>query len=452
MNTADYINISINTFCAAICLLILFFVAASEHGKEKRSRIFIRIIIVNIVGVSAIIAEGFFNINVLTENIELKKIFIMLNSLGGPIILVFFIEMIVTIFKERTAISKTAKYAAYVAVALCIIDIICVIGMMTIAMPPMTNLSHYLVSREFNDWFLFSQTLSLICMAIGAGLLIMHKMFLSKRELITLLSYIVLPLVAIIVEIYFLRGVMLISFSITLVIFIYYASIQSELSSQIKKKELELKNKELELTEGKISIMLSQIQPHFLHNALTAIAQLCDDDPGKAKKATMDFSVYLRNNMESLNHKGLINVDKEISHVKGYLDLEEAIYGDDPGGNKLNVIYRIEAGGFQLPPLTIQPIAENAVKHGVGQKEGGGTVTLSVCETDDEFQVKITDDGVGYDVDCPYDDGREHIGIVNVRRRIKEQCGGTLEISSEIGRGTTAVIRIPKNPHGFERI
>ena len=219
---------------------------------------------------------------------------------------------------------------------------------------------------------------------------------------------------------------------------LHSARIQSELSRQIKQKELEL-------AEGKISIMLSQIQPHFLYNALTAIAQLCSDDPIKAKKVTMDFSAYLRNNMDSLNHKGLITVEKEISHVKGYLDLEEAIYGDDPDGNRLNVIYRIEAGGFLLPPLTIQPIAENAVKHGVGEKEGGGTIMLSVCEAGDEFQVIITDDGVGYDTNSLLHDGREHIGIENVRRRLEEQCGGTLEISSEIGKGTTAVIKIP-NP------
>jgi len=201
--------------------------------------------------------------------------------------------------------------------------------------------------------------------------------------------------------------------------------------------------KELELTENKVAIMLSQIQPHFLYNVLSAIAQLCDEDPVKAKKAIMDFSVYLRSNMNSLNDKGLISVEKEISHVKGYLDLEKEIYRD-----ALNVIYHIEAGGFMLPPLSIQPIAENAVKHGIGRKEGGGTVILSVRETDNEFLVTVSDNGAGFNMSDTQanrlKDEQKHIGIENVRRRIEEQCGGTLEISGEPGFGTTAVIRIPK--------
>ncbi|MCL2763903.1 MAG: histidine kinase [Treponema sp.] len=200
---------------------------------------------------------------------------------------------------------------------------------------------------------------------------------------------------------------------------------------------------ELELTKYKIAIMLSQIQPHFLYNALTAIAQLCDEDPVKAKKTIMDFSVYLRSNMESLNDKGLISIEKEISHVKGYLDLEKEIYK-----GALNVIYHIEAGGFMLPPLSIQPIAENAVRHGIGKKEGGGTITLTVRETDNDFLVTVADDGAGFNMDetqvFMHQDNQKHIGIQNVRRRIEGQCGGMLEISSKPEKGTIVVIKIPK--------
>jgi len=192
-------------------------------------------------------------------------------------------------------------------------------------------------------------------------------------------------------------------------------------------------------SEYKISIMLSQIQPHFLYNSLTAIAQLCDEDPMKAKKATIDFSAYLRGNMDSLGDTELISIEKELSHVRGYLDLEVAIYGSALVAN-----YEINSGGFLLPPLTIQPIVENAVKHGIGKKEGGGSITLSVNETDKYFVVSVVDDGSGFNEDIPQHDDRIHIGIVNVRRRIEEQCGGTLEITSEAGRGTTAVISIPK--------
>ena len=183
----------------------------------------------------------------------------------------------------------------------------------------------------------------------------------------------------------------------------------------------------------------AQIQLHFLHNALSAIANLCTKNPEKAKKAALDFSAYLRSNMESLSYKGLISIEKELNHVKGYLDLEKAIYG-----NALNVIYNIEASDFLLPPLTVQPIVENAVKHGIGEKEGGGTITISICEAGSENFITIADDGAGYDVHNSGKDEKEHIGITNVSQRIKEQCGGTLEISSEINKGTTVIIKIPK--------
>jgi LytS/YehU family sensor histidine kinase len=202
-----------------------------------------------------------------------------------------------------------------------------------------------------------------------------------------------------------------------------------------------LMTKERELNESKVAIMLSQIQPHFLYNALTAITQLCDENPKKAKETTIDFSEYLRGNMDSLNEKRLISIEKELNHVKGYLNLEKAIYG-----KALNIVYRVETDDVSLPPLTIQPVVENAVKHGIGKKEGGGTITVSVCETEESYLVIVSDDGAGYDVNERSPDKRQHIGIDNVRQRLG-QCGGTLELLSELGKGTTATIKLPKERH-----
>ena len=431
MYSADYIDITINIINAIICLLILFFVVSSEYKKLKRSRIFIRIIIINIIGLFVIITENLFNIGIIPENTILMKTLIILIPLFGPVILMFYIELIITILKEKTAISKAAKIAAYIAVILCIIDIIITIILLPIAMYYMTDPSHYMVLRELNNWLLFSRFLSFGCIITGTGLLIAYRQFINIREFLTLLSYAVLPIIAIIIEL-FLWRLTLINFSITLAVLIYFASIQSELSQQIKQKEHEL-------TKSKVSIMLSQIQPHFLYNALSAIAQLCDENPIKAKKATLDFSAYLRSNMESLNDDGLISIEKELNHVKGYLDLEKTMYRE-----ALKVIYDIQAEYFMLPSLTIQPIVENAVKHGIGQKEGGGTIIISVSETNNVYHITVTDNGVGYDVNKPDRDTKIHIGINNVKQRLKEQCGGTLEISSEPEKGTIAVIKIPK--------
>jgi len=354
----------------------------------------------------------------------------MYTPLGGPIILMFYTELILTILKEKTLISKTAERAGILVKVFCLLNIASTIILMVIVMYPMTNPGFELVYSEFFNWFHFSYILSLGCMAIGTSLLIIYKKHLNKREFLTLLSYSILPTAAVLLELYLSR-LALINFSITLVIFIYYASIQRELSQQIKQNELEL-------TENKVSIMLSQIQPHFLYNALSAISTLCDEDPIKAKKAIADFSVYLRGNMESLNKK-LISIEKELNHVKGYLELEKAVYEET-----LNVVYKIEAKDFLLPPLSIQPIVENAVKHGIGKKEDGGLITITVKESEKDYSITVTDDGIGFNPESLNQNNRKQIGLKNVKRRLKEQCNGNLEVLSQTGKGTTVKITIPK--------
>ncbi|MBO5868744.1 MAG: hypothetical protein J6Q54_07550, partial [Oscillospiraceae bacterium] len=109
----------------------------------------------------------------------------------------------------------------------------------------------------------------------------------------------------------------------------------------------------------------------------------------------------------------------------------------------MTVNYDIRAKGFLLPALTVQPMVENAIKHGLMGREEGGTVTVTSYETDSHYCVCVADDGVGFDVDAAQDP-RKHIGIRNVRERLQVMCGGSLTIESEPGKGTTALIQIPK--------
>lgn len=195
-----------------------------------------------------------------------------------------------------------------------------------------------------------------------------------------------------------------------------------------------------ELYEAKVSLMVSQIQPHFLYNSLTSIAMMCTKDPKKARSATINFADYLRGNMNSLKQKTPVPFAQELEHLKKYLMLEEMRFGD-----MLNIEYDIQTTDFEIPQLSVQPLVENAVKHGVGMKEDGGTVTIATREEGDCYKVIITDDGVGFDTSKPIeDDGRSHVGMENVKQRLKELCDADVIIESEIGVGTTATIRIPK--------
>ena len=196
---------------------------------------------------------------------------------------------------------------------------------------------------------------------------------------------------------------------------------------------------EREISEINMTLMLSQIQPHFLYNALNIIKYLTKKDPKKAEEAVVKFSSYLRANMDSLTQKEPISFVKELEHVRNYIDIEQLRFGE-----RLNVEYDIDAIDFVIPPLTIQPVVENAIKYGVNQKPDGGTVKLSTYEDEDKFFVLVEDDGVGFDINQKKDDGRSHVGLANIKKRLETMLFADVEIKSVINQGTTVKITIPK--------
>ena len=222
----------------------------------------------------------------------------------------------------------------------------------------------------------------------------------------------------------------------------------SDLASEVlisdkKFKQEKINELENELLQNHISIMLSQIRPHFLYNALVAIQELCLIDPETASEAVGEFSNYLRGNLDSLSIKSAIPFEKELRHVETYLSLEKKRFGE-----KLSVVYDIGARNFYIPALTLQPIVENAVRHGVTKRESGGSVTISTREAGNSAIITVTDDGVGFDSNSNLmkderKSERVHVGIENVRSRLISMCGGTLSVQSKPDAGTTAVMTIP---------
>ncbi|MBQ9461450.1 MAG: sensor histidine kinase [Clostridia bacterium] len=203
---------------------------------------------------------------------------------------------------------------------------------------------------------------------------------------------------------------------------------------------------EKELYEAQVSVMVSQIQPHFMYNALSSIAMLCTVDPETAQEATVEFADYLRGNMDSLKQKAPVPFTAELEHLKKYLYIEKLRFG-----KKLNVEYDIQATEFVVPQLSIQPLVENAVKHGVGMKKKGGTVTIATRDAGEAFEVIIKDDGVGFDTSAPRkEDGRSHVGIENTRKRLKDMCGADVITTSVIGEGTTVKVVLPKEVQNNE--
>ena len=215
--------------------------------------------------------------------------------------------------------------------------------------------------------------------------------------------------------------------------------IPQNINAATKAKELEMERIVLnaELSESRIATMMSQIRPHFIYNTLGSIEQLCEIDPKKAGELVHDFAKYLRGNFGELDNPKPIPMTQEMEHVHHYVSIENVRFPD------MTVTFEMNCEDFNIPALTIQPIVENAIKHGLMRLQKGGTIHVSSYETDEEYCVSVVDDGVGFDTGLLLDD-RKHVGLRNIRERLKAMVNGSLEIESTKGVGTKVLIRIPK--------
>lgn len=221
-------------------------------------------------------------------------------------------------------------------------------------------------------------------------------------------------------------------------IYLYYFFLnfvyQSRIREESLKKELALTQKELELSNTNVRLLQNQISPHFIYNALFLIKALIWTDRKRASDAVDDFSLYIRRNFEAMRKNDLIPFGEELEHIKAFLNIENV---DDERG--MVVEFDVDELDLLIPPLTVEPLVENAIIHGIGSLESGGVVTVSSKKTDGGYTICVEDNGVGFDTE----NVKYGVGLENVKTRLESQCGGTLEIISRPGC-TKATIFIPE--------
>ncbi|MBR3333471.1 MAG: histidine kinase [Clostridia bacterium] len=254
---------------------------------------------------------------------------------------------------------------------------------------------------------------------------------LSRRRIIAFASYMLIPGLSMVIQLFLSGNTIVLGAAVAA--FIMLAYLMSDQAEQYYRQQAE--NSKL-----RAEILLSQIQPHFLFNTLGTISHLCTDSP-EAKDAILLFSRYLRGNIDVLSHETQIPFAREAEHTKLYLELEKLRFGDS-----LQVSWDLACTGFRIPSLTLQPLVENAVRHGVrGNPDGCGTVRISSEDCSDHYEIRVEDDGPGFPSEnTQAQDGKTHVGIENVKERLRIVCGGKLEISSVPGRGTRITIILPK--------
>ncbi|MGN0151276.1 MAG: sensor histidine kinase [Wujia sp.] len=273
--------------------------------------------------------------------------------------------------------------------------------------------------------------IGVIVTVIDMSLLIQYRRRLKKEKFLAMISYIVLPVIATVILIFY-YGISLVNISLTI------SSLFMLLVEMVEQSHA-LAEQEKEIYDLKVNIMLSQIKPHFIYNTLTTIRHLCKTDQEMAVETIDDFTRYLRGNLDSLTTRKNISFEHELDHVKSYLAIEQKRFGE-----RVQVQYDIEVDDFMIPPLTLQPIVENAVKHGITKRLEGGTIHISTMRHKDVIYITVKDDGVGFADNHEEEQlTKTHVGIENVRNRLESMCGGSLEIKSIPDVGTTVWITIP---------
>lgn len=195
------------------------------------------------------------------------------------------------------------------------------------------------------------------------------------------------------------------------------------------------------LKEAEIKVLQTQVSPHFLFNSLTVISSLCRTDPGKARSLIDHLADFYRRNPR-INAQ-FVSLQDEIGHIEAYLEIIKARYA-----SKIDIRYDIDKQiDCYLPPLSLQPLVENSIKHGLLPKRGGGVISIRARREQDRntVRIEVEDDGKGFDLTGPKPSNSNHIGLNNVQKRLRNCFGDDLtwKIDTKPDMGTKVTIIIP---------
>ena len=252
---------------------------------------------------------------------------------------------------------------------------------------------------------------------------------LSRKYFAGLLIYLIPMTLAVLVHL-FISVELFVVFGMALFALIMFGLILSDNVEQYARQQREI-------ADQRAGIMVLQMRPHFIYNTMTGIYYLCDQDPEKAKQVTLDFTTYLRKNFAAIASEDTIPFTDELEHTRAYLAVEQAQFEDT-----LFVSFDTPYTAFRVPPLTLQPIVENAVKHGMRSSSDPIHVSVVTRKTDKYVEITVEDDGPGFGAS---DDNEPHIALNNIRGRLELMCRGELQISAREGGGTSVTVRIPTN-------
>lgn len=340
----------------------------------------------------------------------------------------------------------------YPVIRIRLVSMIAVLALLLVIVSQFTHLYYYIDEANIyhrNREHFLSMILPLSGMILDLSLLIQYRGRLSRELFIALLSYLILPTVAAVIVIFY-YGISLVNITISLCMILMFIETNIEQAQMVAVQERKLAEQTLalarqehklaqvegELTESRITSMMSQIRDHFIFNTLSTISGYCKIDPEKADEALTRFARYLRRNMNYLEEKELIPFEIEVRQIEDYVALEQMRFED-----RIEFGEDFEVTDFKIPPLTVQPLVENAIKHGIITQGRSGSVCVLTRKEKEQILIEVIDDGIGFDEKEVKKKGS--IGLKNVRYRLEHMANAQLTIESKPGEGTRVYIQIP---------
>ena len=419
--------IELNIGLLVFAILVTFFILLGCVGYKSRNlsymRNFVWIVCMNLV---MLIGEcGLWIMKLGFKNVWLTKLFGFFSYGGGTIMALFYLFCILSFVEERGAPDVSYR-SAYLMRIVCGCYLVLVFLSMFNGMLFQVDAHGNLTDGPY---YWIAWLIDPMILLIEILVVVHYRKNLSRFGTIVMLNFGLVSLLT--------TGLQSIWYPVpellacTLALLLMFMLFYWEMAKNLVENEREL-------MQSQVSLAISQIQPHFLYNTLSTIAELCRKDSAMAEEVTNRFALYLRGNLEHMGDSFPVEFSKELKHVQTYLWIEKIRFQEE-----LQVVYDIQTEDFIIPALTVQSLVENAVKHGMMGSENVCTITIRTKCVERGYQVIIEDDGCGFDPEQVKNDGRKHIGIESVRNRLRFMVGGILTVRSVIGKGTTVIIEIP---------
>ena len=283
-------------------------------------------------------------------------------------------------------------------------------------------------------WFPFLASPLVVIMLLNITGLIQRRKKLSKRYFIAFLIYL-LPMTAFMILHMFEEIELTVFLGVGICALSMYSIITSDHIVQNFLQQRKIAEQEREIAHQRAEVMVLQMRPHFIYNTMMSIYYLCKQDADKAQQVTLDFTTYLRKNFTAIVGENLVPFKDELEHTRAYLAVEQAQHED-----MLYVEYDTPHTDFSVPPLTLQPLVENAVKHSLDPDGDPLRIYVKTQLTDKGNEIIVENNGLDYQ---PSDDNEPHIALSNIRQRLEMMCEGEMTITPREGGGTIVKVMIP---------